>query len=49
MLRFLKSLLYFRLGQKSSRGAAHLLGFSRLGSLVGLIGGWRAMKRHRHA
>jgi len=49
MLRFLKSLLVFRLGQKSSKGAAHLLGFGRMGMVIGLIGGWRAMKRHRHA
>jgi hypothetical protein len=49
MLRFLKSLLVFRLGQKSARGAARFLGFGRLGLLIGLVGGWRAMKRHRHA
>jgi hypothetical protein len=49
MLNFLKSLLVFRVAQKSSRGAAKLLGFGRLGLLIGLVGGWRAMKRHRHA
>ena len=31
MLSFLKSLLVFRLGQKSASGAARLLGFGRLG------------------
>jgi hypothetical protein len=49
MLKFLKSLLVFRLGQKSARGAARLLGFGRLGLVIGLVGGWRAMKRQRHA
>ena len=49
MLKLLKSLLVFRLGQKSARGAARLLGFGRLGLLIGLVGGWRAMKRQRHA
>ncbi len=49
MLNFLKSLLVFRVGQSSARGVARLLGFGRLGLLVGLAGGWRALKRHRHA
>jgi hypothetical protein len=49
MLKFLKSLLVFRLGQKSARGAARLLGFGKLGMLIGLFGGWRAVKHHRHA
>ena len=49
MLKFLKSLLVFRLGQTSARGAARLLGLGRLGMLIGLVGGWRAMKRQRHA
>jgi hypothetical protein len=49
MLNFLKSLLVFRIGQKSARGAAHLLGFKRLGLLIGLVGGYRAIKRHKHA
>lgn len=47
MLNFLKSLLVFRLGQTSARGTARMLGFGRLGLIVGLIGGWRAYKRHR--
>jgi hypothetical protein len=49
MLKFLKSLLVFRVGQTSARGAARLLGFGKLGLLIGLVGGWRAVKRHRHA
>jgi hypothetical protein len=50
MLNFLKSLLVFRVGQKSARGAARLVGLGRLGLLIGLVGGWRAMKRQqRHA
>ena len=49
MWRFLKSLLMFRVGQSSARGAARMLGFGRFGLLIGLIGGWRALKRHRQA
>jgi hypothetical protein len=49
MWRFLKSLLVFRVGQKSSRGVAKVLGLGRFGLLIGLVGGWRAIKKHRHA
>jgi hypothetical protein len=49
MWRFLKKLLWFKLGQKSTRGAARLLGFGRVRLILGLIGGWRTMRRHRHA
>jgi hypothetical protein len=49
MLRFLKSLLVFRLGQKTARGTARMIGLGRLGVVIGLIGGWRALKHHRHA
>jgi hypothetical protein len=49
MLNFLKQLFVFRLGQTSARGAARLVGLRRLGMLIGLVGGGRAVKRHRHA
>jgi hypothetical protein len=49
MLNFLKSLFVFRLGQTSARGAARMVGLGRLGLVIGLIGGWRALKQHRHA
>ena len=49
MWRFLKQLLVFRVSQKSARGAARMLGFGKLSLLIGLIGGWRALRRHRHA
>jgi hypothetical protein len=49
MLRFLKKLVMFRLGQKSARGAARMLGLGRLGMVIGLLGGLKALKRHRHA
>lgn len=49
MLNFLKKLLMFKVGQKSARGTARMLGFGRLAMLAGLIGGWRAMRRtHSH-
>jgi hypothetical protein len=49
MLNFLRQLLVFRLGQKSAKGAARLLGFRKLGLIIGLVGGYRALKRQRHA
>ncbi len=49
MWNFLKSLFVFRVGQTSARGAARRVGLGRLGLLIGLVGGWRALKRHRHA
>ena len=49
MLRFLKQLLVFRVGQTTARGTARMIGLGKLGMVVGLIGGWRALKRHRHA
>ncbi len=49
MWRMLKQLLRFRMGQKTAKGAAHMLGFGKLGLVIGLLGGWRAMRRHRHA
>jgi hypothetical protein len=49
MLSMIKKLIAFRLGQAGARGAARMLGFGRLAMLIGLVGGWRALKRHRHA
>jgi len=49
MWSFLKSLLMFRVGQKSARGAARVVGLGRLAMIIGLIGGWRTMRRQRHA
>lgn len=49
MLNFLKSLFVFRVGQTSARGAARMFGLGKLGLLIGLVGGWRALKRHRTA
>jgi hypothetical protein len=49
MMHLVKQLIAFRLGQSSARGAARLLGFGRLGLVIGLIGGWRALKSRRHA
>ena len=49
MLNFLKKVLAIRLGQTSARGAARMLGFGRLAMVAGLIGGYRAWKRYRHA
>lgn len=47
MWNLIKQFLVFRIGQKGAKGTARLLGFGKLGLIVGLIGGWRALKRHR--
>ena len=46
MLKLLKRLLMFRIGQKASKGFARTLGFGRLSPVIGLIGGVRQMRRH---
>lgn len=46
MWQMIKKLVLFRMSQKSAKGAAKLLGFKRLGGVIGLIGGLRAMRRH---
>ena len=46
MLRFLKKLLLFRIGQKTTRGFARTIGLDGLAALAGLIGGVKYMRRH---
>jgi hypothetical protein len=46
MLRFLKKLLLFRVGQKATRGFARSIGLNAIAPLVGLIGGTKYMRRH---
>jgi hypothetical protein len=48
MWTFLKRLFLFRVGQKTSRGMARAVGLGRLGMIVGLIGGYRYMRRNSH-
>ena len=47
MLNFLKGLFVFKMGQSSTKGMARMVGLGRLGMILGLIGGYRAWKRHR--
>lgn len=44
MWNFIKKIVRFRLAQKSARGAARMLGFGRLGLILGLVGGLRALR-----
>jgi hypothetical protein len=46
MWNFVKQIFLFRMGQNTSRGMARMIGFGRLATLAGLIGGWRYMRRH---
>ncbi len=46
MLRFLKRLFMFRVGQKASRGFARSIGLHSIAGAVGLVGGLKYMRRH---
>jgi len=47
MLRFLRRVLMFRIGQKSSRFFARKIGMKwPLTSMIGVVGGLKYMRRH---
>ena len=46
MINLLRKLLMFRLGQKAARGFARSIGLGRIAQLVGLVGGYKQMRRH---
>lgn len=46
MLKTIRNLVRFRLGQKVTRGAARKLGLRPIAGLAGLIGGIRSVRRH---
>ena len=46
MLRLLKKLFMFRVGQKTSRGFARSIGLNSVASLIGIVGGMKYMRRH---
>ena len=46
MRHFLKKLLMFRIGQKASKGFARSIGLKRAAGVIGLIGGYKHMRRH---
>ena len=46
MMHFLKKLLMFRVGQKTTRGVARSIGFGKIATIAGLIGGYKYMRRH---
>lgn len=48
MLTLIRRLIAYRLGHASAKSAARMLGFGKLAGIVGLIGGYRAMRRHHH-
>lgn len=48
MWNFIKRVFIFRLGQTSARGTARMIGLGRLGVIIGIIGGIRALRAHRH-
>ena len=46
MLHFLKKLLMFRVGQKTTRSVARAIGLGKIATIVGLIGGYKHMRKH---
>jgi len=47
MYHFLKKVLMFRVGQRTSRGFARKIGIHRpIANLIGIIGGVKYMRRH---
>lgn len=46
MLRLLKKLLLFRIGQKTSRRVTRMIGLDSLAAVVGIVGGIKYMRRH---
>lgn len=49
MWNFLKQLFVFRVGQKTARSTARMIGLGRVATIVGLVAGYRAWRAHRHA
>jgi len=47
MWSILRSIFFFRMAQNTTRGAARMVGFGRLGVILGLISGVRAWRRSR--
>lgn len=45
MIRFLKQLLMFRMGQKAARGFAKSIGLRKLSRVIGWVGGVKYARR----
>ena len=46
MRHFLKQVLMFRIGQKAAKGFARGLGLKHAAALIGVVGGFKHMRRH---
>jgi hypothetical protein len=46
MLRLIKQLFFFRVGQRATRGVARSIGLGSLAGIAGVIGGVKYMRRH---
>jgi glucose uptake protein GlcU len=49
MWNIIKQIFLFRVAQNSTRGVARMVGFGRLGVILGIVGGIRAVMRQRRA
>jgi hypothetical protein len=46
MKQLLKNIFFFRVGQKAARGIARTVGLKKVAEVIGLVGGYRHMRRH---
>lgn len=46
MWNIIKSIFFFRMGRNVSHGAARAIGLGRFATILGLIGGYRYMRRN---
>lgn len=49
MWNIIKQIFLFRMAQNSTRGVARMVGLGRLGVILGIVGGVRAVMRQRRA
>lgn len=48
MWNFIKQVFMFRVAQRSTHSMARAVGLGRVGVILGLIAGYRAMRRPKH-
>lgn len=49
MWNIIKQIFLFKAARRSTRGMARMVGLGRLGAVLGIIGGIRALRRYRQA
>ena len=49
MWNVIKQIFLFKAAKNSSRGMARMVGLGRLGTVIGIVSGIMALRRHRQA